>query len=284
MTPYARKIDVAKVHRLPDGAVIPASGRRARHYAAALERRSRSCDVACRARSEDNRGRSPPPSPRTTSCDIIELRPCSAILDWQRRVAPCLGLQVSPDAPPGWVGHSSRQQSSSPTPPSPSTPLHLPASVTEPNNDLVVVSATSAAIHDAPQALGDPVGTPLFMPRPPFARRKTLARVTGLHLIRSNPRLQAENRDMPIALLAERQLCQRMGVVEEGEMVTEAAISKFVALFRGQLSDIAVAALHALFRLDCDLASAVEDALIDHSGDAGPEIQGQGGEDATASA
>lgn len=40
---------------------------------------------------------------------------------------------------------------------------------------------------------------------------------------------------MPIALLAERLLCQRMGVVEEGEKITEAAISKFVALFHGQL-------------------------------------------------
>lgn len=88
---------------------------------------------------------------------------------------------------------------------------------------------------------------------------------------------------MHITLLAERLLCQCLGVVEEGEMVTKAAISKFVALFRGQLPDIAIAALRALFRLDCDLASAVENALIDHGGDAGPEIQGQGGVDATAS-
>ncbi|KAI5009895.1 hypothetical protein ZWY2020_012032 [Hordeum vulgare] len=89
---------------------------------------------------------------------------------------------------------------------------------------------------------------------------------------------------MPIALLAERLLCQRLGVVEEGEMITEAAISKFVALFRGQLPDIAVVALRALFRLDCDLASAVEEALLDHGGEAGPELQDLGGEDAATSA
>lgn len=88
---------------------------------------------------------------------------------------------------------------------------------------------------------------------------------------------------MPIAQLAERLLCQRMGVIEEGEMITEAAIAKFVDLFQGQLPDIAVAALRALFRLDCDLASAVEDALIDHGGGAGLELQDQGrGEDAAA--
>ena len=145
---------------------------------------------------------------------------------------------------------------------------------------------------------GEVAGTPLFVPlppailptpnstppRPPTTRRKTLAGVTGLNLIRSSPRLQAKNREMPIAQLAERLLCQRMGVVEEGEMITEAAINKYVALFHGQLSDIAIAALRALFTLDCDLAAAVEDALLDHGGDAGLEPQGQGHAEATASA
>ncbi|KAF6984154.1 hypothetical protein CFC21_002199 [Triticum aestivum] len=87
---------------------------------------------------------------------------------------------------------------------------------------------------------------------------------------------------MPIVMLAETLLCQRMGVVEEGELITEAAIDKYVSLFHGQLPDLAVAALRALFRLDCDLATAVEDALMDHGGGAGLELQGQGGEDVTA--
>ncbi|KAF7070892.1 hypothetical protein CFC21_076332 [Triticum aestivum] len=86
---------------------------------------------------------------------------------------------------------------------------------------------------------------------------------------------------MPIAQLAERLLCQRMGVIDEGEMVTEAAIAKFADLFQGQLPDIVVAALRALFRLDCDLPSAVEDALLAHGGGTLLELQGQGrGEDA----
>ena len=50
----------------------------------------------------------------------------------------------------------------------------------------------------------------------------------------------------------------------------------------GQLPDLAVAALRALFRLDCDLATAVEDALLDHGGEAGLELQGPGEEAATA--
>ncbi|KAM3407609.1 hypothetical protein ACQJBY_001157 [Aegilops geniculata] len=88
---------------------------------------------------------------------------------------------------------------------------------------------------------------------------------------------------MPIAKMAEKLLCQRMGVVDEGQQVTEEAIDKFVAMFQGQLPDITVAALRALFNLDCDLAQAVEDALVAHGGEAGPELQAVMG-DASSSA
>lgn len=77
---------------------------------------------------------------------------------------------------------------------------------------------------------------------------------------------------MPIAQLAEQLLCQRMGIVGEGEKVTQEALSRYVAMFQGQLPDSAVAALRALFRMDCDLATAVEEALLQHGGDAGPEM------------
>ncbi|KAF7078269.1 hypothetical protein CFC21_082734 [Triticum aestivum] len=83
---------------------------------------------------------------------------------------------------------------------------------------------------------------------------------------------------MPIAKMAERLLCQRMGVVDEGQQVTEEAIDKFVAMFQGQLPNIAVVALRALFNLDCDLAHAVEDAQVAHGGEAGPEMQAAAGD------
>ncbi|KAF7102896.1 hypothetical protein CFC21_103954 [Triticum aestivum] len=88
---------------------------------------------------------------------------------------------------------------------------------------------------------------------------------------------------MPIAKMAKKLLCQRMGVVDEGQQVTEEAIDKFVAMFQGQLPDITVAALRALFNLDCDLAQVVEDALVAHGGEAGPELQAVMG-DASGSA
>ncbi|KAI4995873.1 hypothetical protein ZWY2020_037961 [Hordeum vulgare] len=77
---------------------------------------------------------------------------------------------------------------------------------------------------------------------------------------------------MPIAQLAEQLLCQRLGIVGEGEKVTQEALGCYIDMFKGQLPDSAVAALRALFKMDCDLATAVEEALLQHSGDAGPEM------------
>jgi hypothetical protein len=79
---------------------------------------------------------------------------------------------------------------------------------------------------------------------------------------------------MPIATLAEKVMCHRMGIVGEGEAVTEEAISMFVRMFDGQLPYTALAALRALFRLDCDLATAVEDALVEHGGAAAVDQHG----------
>ncbi|KAM0831028.1 hypothetical protein ACQ4PT_065806 [Festuca glaucescens] len=87
-------------------------------------------------------------------------------------------------------------------------------------------------------------------PRPPTAKRKTLAGITGFAgfpLQRSSPRLKAKRKAMPIAKLAEKVLCHRLGIVGEGEDVTEEAIAKFVQMFQGRLPDIAIAALRALF-------------------------------------
>lgn len=131
----------------------------------------------------------------------------------------------------------------------------------------------------APSANGEVV-TPMFVPRPapllptppssrprpPTTRRKTLAPGALGKLRRSSARLAAKNHGAPAKLLAEKVLCRRLGILREGDNITEEAISKFTELFRGQLPAIAVSALRTLFRLDCDLATAVEDALIEHGG------------------
>ena len=93
-------------------------------------------------------------------------------------------------------------------------------------------------------------------------------------MLQSSPRLKKKNRMMPIAQLAEKVLCQRLDIVREGETITEVAIQKFMEMFDGQLPDIAISVLRALFRMDCDLAAAVEDALVEHGGAAAVDQAG----------
>ncbi|KAM3392115.1 hypothetical protein ACQJBY_013313 [Aegilops geniculata] len=207
------------------------------------------------------RGHSPSPSPRTTSCDIIELRP-SPHSDWD--AAP-----TSPTA--------SAQSPRAPSPcsePEPITPVFVPAV-----GNVVAPPCSPLFVVCPPPLLAAP-RSPSPRPRPPTKRRNTLAGVVGFDLGRRSPRLRAKNRSMPVAKLAERLLCLRMGIVGDGEEVTEEAIGRFVAMFKGQLSDLAIAGLRALFKLDCDLAMAVEDALLQHGGEGGSEMPTLTSEDA----
>lgn len=91
----------------------------------------------------------------------------------------------------------------------------------------------------------------------------------------TSPRLKNKHGDMPIGKLAEKVLCHRLGIVNDSELITEAAIAKFVAMLNGQLPDIAISALRALFRMDCDFATAVEDAVVSHGGAGAVETQAQ---------
>ena len=61
--------------------------------------------------------------------------------------------------------------------------------------------------------------------------------------------------------MAEKNLCHRLGIIDEHEDVTEQAVQIFVDMFKSQVPLNAVAVLRALFRLDCALADAVETAL-----------------------
>ncbi|KAE8793884.1 hypothetical protein D1007_31474 [Hordeum vulgare] len=92
------------------------------------------------------------------------------------------------------------------------------------------------------------------------------SRINAFSLRRSSNRLKSKTNGMPIAKMAKKMLCRRLGILNEGDHITEEAILKFTALFRGRLPSIAVDALTALFRLDNDLATVVEDTLIAHEG------------------
>ncbi|KAM0903834.1 hypothetical protein ACQ4PT_018419 [Festuca glaucescens] len=64
--------------------------------------------------------------------------------------------------------------------------------------------------------------------------------------------------------MAEKNLCKRLGILEENEDVTEATVQQFVSMFALQVPSNAVAALRALFRLDCAHATSVDAALLSH--------------------
>jgi hypothetical protein len=88
----------------------------------------------------------------------------------------------------------------------------------------------------------------------------------GFTVRRSSIRIRASHKGTPIAKMAERNLCRRLGILEENEDVTEAAVQEFVNMFASQVPSYAVAALRALFHLDCAHAAAVEDVLLSHGG------------------
>lgn len=120
--------------------------------------------------------------------------------------------------------------------------------------------------------LPSPASTP---PRPPAARRKTLAGVTigrsggGLLLKRFSARLstKALARQPPVALQAEALVCRNLGIVQDGQNITGAALEALKNLFKEEISDSTMLALRKLFKLDDQEAEAVEDALISHGGE-----------------
>ncbi|KAM0923516.1 hypothetical protein ACQ4PT_005497 [Festuca glaucescens] len=312
-TPDARRIDRARTQRLKDGSVLPASGSRARNRSpdrvAIRHRTAARCT---------ERGRSLPPAPRPNSSIIVETHrssplawlrcasPCCAAqvrpqADGEAVILTSLPAAASVSAStfatpvhaavglsPTSATATSEQRARSSSPviqdasPRSATPIHDPgarllllSAEDEDAGHSPLSQATPLFVPMVPALLDAPASTP---PRPPTARRKTLAGVSGFvgfPVSRSSPRLKKKRGGMPIARLAEKVLCHRLGIVNEGEEVTEAAIAKFVQMFKGTLPDIAISALRALFRMDCDFASAVEQALVDHGGQGGADLQPQ---------
>lgn len=120
----------------------------------------------------------------------------------------------------------------------------------------------SGALFMASQPALLPEPEPEFSPRPspPACRRKTLA--AGFTVSRSSLRIKDKHRGAPIAKLAERNLLRKLGIVDEGDVVTQEAIDSFISMFKTELPPYAIAALRAMFKLDCARAEAVEEALI----------------------
>lgn len=107
------------------------------------------------------------------------------------------------------------------------------------------------------------------------ARRKTMAGMDiardgtgGLSLRRTSGRLRkgGSRKAIPAAKAAELLVCRNLGIVQDGEDVTEWALLQLSTMFKEQLPLDVLAALRALFKVDDVQVTAVEDALISHGG------------------
>jgi hypothetical protein len=124
-----------------------------------------------------------------------------------------------------------------------------------------------------PPLLSTPPGARSPRPEPPANRRKTLA--GGFTVRRSSIRIKNAHRGTPVAKMTEQNLCRRLGIVEDNEDVTEQAMQRFVDMFSSQLPSDTIAAMRALFRLECAHAEAVEAALLAHGGHAALDLDVQ---------
>ncbi|KAI4988334.1 hypothetical protein ZWY2020_029964 [Hordeum vulgare] len=143
---------------------------------------------------------------------------------------------------------------------------------------LVQTSDTTATLGPLfkpmqPALLHSPESSP---PKAQTRRRKTLA---GVHisttggrqsLRRNSPRVMARGSGVAVVMAKEAQglLCRTIGIVKNGQDVTEWALDKFEKQFNEQALEVVLAALRRLFKIDDAEAIAVEEALINHGGDA----------------
>jgi hypothetical protein len=152
----------------------------------------------------------------------------------------------------------------------------------------------------APRAALTPL-EPLFMaapqpllfssppPRRVANRRKTLAGMTVVRNItyslrRASDRLRAKRSAKPVAQAAEAFICKGLGIVQDGQEVTELAMKEFARRFEGQIPDDVMQALRELFKVGSVEDDAIDDALLAHGGAAGLELAVDGADAASGAA
>lgn len=192
----------------------------------------------------------------------------------------------SPSRPPGFDGCAS-------TPPfipsgtqrrTPSPARRQCLATASPNAQ--EVAATSLLPLFAP--CQQPLLSPPFSSPPvrPTNRRKTLAgatigRTVGFTLRKKSERFKSRRKAAPVARAAETAVCRGLGIIQDGEVVTELAMAEFARRFEGQVQGQVLQAMRVLFKVDTPEQEAVDDALINHGGAAALDHSLEDG-DATA--
>jgi hypothetical protein len=108
-------------------------------------------------------------------------------------------------------------------------------------------------------------------PTRPCPRRKTMAGTTiartyGFSLRQAKSKENARRKAAPVAKNAELMLCKGLGIVQDGEVITERAMQEFAKRFQGRIPDDVLGAMRALFKLDDEQDDEVDEALLAHGG------------------
>jgi hypothetical protein len=131
--------------------------------------------------------------------------------------------------------------------------------------------------------LSPPMSSP---PVRPANRRKTLsgvdiARAGGFSLRRTSERLKARRKAAPVGKKAEEFVCVGLGIIKNGEVVTEQAMKEFARRFKGRVPEDVLGAMRALFKIGDDEDDEMEAALLGLGGADALDLE-QAGLDADA--
>jgi FAD/FMN-containing dehydrogenase len=84
-----------------------------------------------------------------------------------------------------------------------------------------------------------------------------IARTVGFSLRRASERVKARRKAAPVAKQAELTLCKGLGIIQDGEEITEQAMAEFAWHFKGRVSDEVLGAMRALFKINEDVVVPV---------------------------
>jgi hypothetical protein len=116
--------------------------------------------------------------------------------------------------------------------------------------------------------LSPPMSSPPVRPVP---RRKTLAgadiaRTVGFSLRKKGAANNQIKRAAPVEKKAQAMVCKGLGIIKDGEEVTEWALAQFASRFQDRIHEDVLSAMLALFKVGTDDDLANDDAMIAHGG------------------
>jgi hypothetical protein len=104
----------------------------------------------------------------------------------------------------------------------------------------------------------------------------SIARAAGGVMLRKVSERLGAKRKAPVAKATESLLCRGLGIIQDGEEVTELKLQEFASRFDREISDDVFAALRELFQVGSATDLAIDEALLGHGGPAGLDLEAVG--------